>query len=267
MRVFLESTPPGKAEQISDVTRDGVSGAVYSTPNIMLHCTTDVCDGVRTFTCDDRKGYFADGTNVFFRYTCRNCNRNWKIFSIRFTKDKAIKFGEMPSFGPPTPARAMTLIGRDRELFLKGRRCETQSLGIGAFTYYRRVIEDQRDRIFDEIIRVLEATKPGHEVIAEVRAAKKEQQFTKSIEAIKHAMPDSLLINGQNPLRLLHSALSEGVHALSDEECLALATAVKTVLVEFSERLAAALREDAELKSALNLLSKAKSASQSSEPK
>lgn len=152
----------------------------------------------------------------------------------------------------------MTLIGGDRDLFLQGRRCELQGLGIGAFTYYRRVIEDQRNRIFDEIIRVLEKTDPSNKVIAEIKAAKNEQQFSKSIDAIKNALPSSLLVNGQNPLRLLHSAFSEGVHALTDEECLALATAARTVLFEFSERLAQALSDDAALAQAVALLNKPK---------
>jgi len=152
----------------------------------------------------------------------------------------------------------MTLIGGDRELFLKGRRCELQGLGVGAFTYYRRVIEDQRNRIFDEIIRVLEKIDPSNEIIAEVRAAKNEQQFGKSIDTIKRALPSSLLVNGQNPLRLLHSAFSEGVHALSDEQCLELATAARTVLFEFSERLAQALSDDAALTQAVALLNKPK---------
>ena len=36
------------------------------------------------------------------------------------------KFGELPEYGPPTPARLIKLIGPDRELFLKGTRCENQ---------------------------------------------------------------------------------------------------------------------------------------------
>jgi hypothetical protein len=106
---------------------------------------------------------------------------------------------------------------------------------------------------------VLETTDPTNEVIADIKAAKHEQQFSKSIEAIKHAMPSSLLVNGQNPLRLLHSALSEGMHAMSDSECLAIAAAARTVLFEFSDRLAQALRDDAELSKAVALLNKPKS--------
>src|SRR5215203_6012781 len=83
-----------------------------------------------------------------------------KIFSLavlpsnRGTFGHCSKFGEHPVFGPPTSSRLISLAGPDRETFLKGRRCENQGLGIGAFVYYRRVIENQNNRILDEIIKV-----------------------------------------------------------------------------------------------------------------
>lgn len=53
---------------------------------------------------------------------------------------------------------------------------------------------------------------------------------------------------------LLHSALSEGVHALSDEECLSLASSVRIVLGELSDRLSQALKDEAESTKALSVL-------------
>ena len=69
-------------------------------------------------------------------------------------------------------------------------------------------------------------------------------------------LPQVLLINGQNPLTLLHSALSEGLHAKTDEHCLVLAHAVRVVLTELSDRLSQALKDEAELRSAISLLTK-----------
>lgn len=255
---FLESVAPGTAKKIIDLTEVIPNGHRFQTPDLRLHCPSEDCGGVRTFSTTTRTIVQYEIQNFYHTYTCQNCKRYFKTFSLRYVQGKhsLIKYGEVPNFGPPIPARAMTLIGGDRELFLQGRRCEVQGLGIGAFTYYRRVIEDQKGRIFDEIIRVLEATDPNNSVIGQVKAAKSQQQFSTSVEAIKDALPASLQINGQNPLRLLHSALSEGVHALSDAECLALATAVRTVLFEFSDRLAQTLKDDAQLASAVSLLIK-----------
>jgi hypothetical protein len=51
-----------------------------------------------------------------------------------------------------------------------------------------------------------------------------------------------------------HNALSEGLHELTDEECLALATSIRVVLVELAERITTALKEQTELKSAVSQL-------------
>jgi hypothetical protein len=51
--------------------------------------------------------------------------------------------------------------------------------------------------------------------------------------------------------------LSEGLHELSDEECLALARDIRVVLIELAERISTALKEEAELKTAVsNLLNR-----------
>ena len=76
---------------------------------------------------------------------------------------------------------------------------------------------------------------------------------------MKDALPETLLIRGQNPLTLLHSALSGGIHGKNDEECLELAHAVRVVLIEFAEKMAAALNDEAELGAAVARLMKARS--------
>ena len=63
-----------------------------------------------------------------------------------------------------------------------------------------------------------------------------------------------MLINGHNPLNLLHSALSKGVHNYDDDKCLELATSIRTILFDFVERLALALKDDAKLNAAVKRL-------------
>jgi hypothetical protein len=53
---------------------------------------------------------------------------------------------------------------------------------------------------------------------------------------------------------LLHSALSDGLHQRSDEQCLEIASSIRVVLAELSERLAQALKDEAELNKALSRL-------------
>jgi hypothetical protein len=75
---------------------------------------------------------------------------------------------------------------------------------------------------------------------------------------VKDGIPQGLLINGQNPPTLLHSALSEGLHGRTDEECLQAAHDVRIVLTALVERLDQALKDEAELNAAIERLAKRK---------
>lgn len=270
---FLESSPPGAQAQVSDliikVAFNNANWYVLSYPELHLHCGNERCNGVRVFRAPKPTHPYDVPTDrllhLYANYCCSNCATNTKTFSLGIQRDgtvgggTAYKIGELPNFGPPTPARLLKLIGPDRELFLRGRRCENQGLGIGAFVYYRRVIEGQKNRIIDDVLKVSEKLGASREVLAALEAAKAETQFSKAIEKIKPAVPQALLVNGHNPLTLLHSALSEGLHQHSDEVCLELATSVRVVLAELSERLAQALHDEAELNKAISRLMQQKS--------
>jgi hypothetical protein len=165
-----------------------------------------------------------------------------------------VKVGEFPPFGPPTPALVISLIGPDREKFLKGRRSESQGLGIGAFAYYRRVVENQKSRIITEIGKVAKRLGTKDEALEPFNRAANESQFTAAVDIIKDSIPPALLIDGHNPLVLLHSALSEGLHAQEDEECLEIATSIRLVMTELAEKISLALKDEAELKRAVSRL-------------
>ena len=79
----------------------------------------------------------------------------------------ATKIGEYPPFGPPTPRKVLNLFGDDKPLFLKGRQAENQGLGIGAFAYYRRMVDNQKNRLFDAIIAIAEEEKNADAAIIE----------------------------------------------------------------------------------------------------
>lgn len=161
--------------------------------------------GEKIYESGDQLELYASKYHVFVViYICNNCREQHKIFALRGLKSDSAavavlyKVGEYPPFGPPISSRLISLIGPDRDYFLKGRRAEFQRLGVGAFAYYRRVIENQKDRIFDQIIRVAERVSAKSEIIEDLSRAKQETQFSKAVGAVKHGLPDSLLVNGQN---------------------------------------------------------------------
>lgn len=265
---FLETTPPGKDTNISNLCDSSRHFMVVSRPDIQLHCDSDTCQGIRFFVCRSKEQHVSDSnsTPAFLSYVCRNCRTTQKLFAISLLPEeqhseeqhsidgRAIKLGESPSFGPPIPSRVITLIGPDREIFIRGRRAENQGLGIGAFAYYRRVVENQKSRLITEIAKVAKRIGATSEELQRFETAAKETQFSKAIDYIESTIPQVLLINGHNPLMLLYSALSEGLHAGTDEDCLELATSIRVVLTELAERISLALKDEAELKQAISKL-------------
>lgn len=113
------------------------------------------------------------------------------------------------------------------------------------------MVEEQKGRIIAEIGRVAERLGAGPEILELFTKAKAETQFSTAIDLIKAAIPESLRIHGQNPLTLLHDALSEALHQHTDAECLDLATSIRVILTELAERISNALKDEAELKNAV----------------
>ena len=179
-------------------------------PNILLHCTTEICSGVRTFKCvgrSSRHNHYAEPPDIFLTYRCCNCEESFKTYALRvyFASEEVdesglvVKFGEIPAFGPPLPSRLISMIGGDRELFLKGWSSERQSLGIGSFGYYRRVVENQKDHILDEVRKAAKRLEADAELLSTIAQAKKEKQFSKAIDLVKDAIPDGFEGEGTQP--------------------------------------------------------------------
>ena len=183
---FFESTPPNQLIHISDLSawKRSQYGATWNemrTPEIQLHCNHDQCNGTRFFRCvSGREKHLKSDDYEFFyvTYRCSNCQRVEKIFSLAAKvatdaepQGECYKFGELPTYGPPVSPKLIKLIGPDRDEFLKGRRCENQGLGVGAFIYYRRVVENQKNRILGEIIKVSEKIGASADKIEKLNSA------------------------------------------------------------------------------------------------
>ena len=166
---FFERIPPGSEVTISKpyTTAGSASHVAYklNLPALELHCDTDMCNGARIFEpTGEHYLRLGDFNLTFALFRCRNCTTNLKIYALIIPWERGAngakgplsfkKLGELPPFGPQTPAKLMSLVGPEREYFLKGRRAENQGLGIAAYAYYRRVVESQKNRILDKIIQV-----------------------------------------------------------------------------------------------------------------
>ena len=263
---FLESTPPNVAKVIANLAdyvgvSSGITQWKVSRPRLKLHC--DIDDGLRGFDDTERS---TDIGYQFLHYRCRDCGRQLKAFSVLIglrDRDHGIvevmKLGEYPPFAAPISARIAKLLGpQDLALYRQGTRAEAQGLGIGAATYFRRVVENQWRLLVKELRQAAE--KLGVRDLAVYDEASTETQFSNAVRKLKDAIPGKLLIlDGENPLTLLHQPLSIQLHTLSDEECLQQAEDIRLVLTAMLENIADALSDHAELKGAVNRLKQVRS--------
>jgi hypothetical protein len=263
---FLGKYPPGEVHAIANlgISRSPTSLPILIKPRLKLHCANSYCNGIRFFDAFQTRNVrlTEKWSRVFLHYSCANCRSHSKIFAmmVRWNSDidegEAVKIGEWPPFGPKISPLVVSILGANKELFQMGRRAEIQGLGIGAFTYYRKVIENQKDHIIDEIIRIFRRTNSSQAQIEKLKAAKAEKGLKKAVEKISDAIPQALLINGYNPLALLEQAITKGFYVQKDNDALLLATAIRKILTELTERLAKALEDQTDLDEAVNFILK-----------
>ncbi|MGA2853350.1 MAG: hypothetical protein ABSE90_04395, partial [Verrucomicrobiota bacterium] len=108
--------------------------------------------------------------------------------------------------------------------------CESQGYGIGAYAYYRRIVETIIDQLLESVMDLVpDVDKPRY--LAALQKTKQTIVAKEKIELVKDLLPEILRPSGQNPLGLLHDFLSGGLHIGSEEECLENAQQIREVLV------------------------------------
>ena len=132
----------------------------YTLPKIriQLHCQVD--GGGRWFDWSGvEKILSSTWEYAFIKFTCRDCGRYAKTYAVLTVRAKndatdaeVMKLGEYPPFAAPISQRVEKLLGKhDLELYRKGMRAEAQALGIGAATYFRRIVDSQWKLLVTEI--------------------------------------------------------------------------------------------------------------------
>lgn len=237
-------------------------------PRIQLHCDGE-CDGTRGFEAAEGARTLKVGYH-FANYTCKDCEESTKVFALFVTAKTGqtlvrlgdlvmgqldiIKLGEYPPFSTPVSKRIQKLLGKpDLELYRKGSRSEAQGLGVGAVSYFRRIVDNQWKLFVKEIREAAEAL--GERDLGVYDRALAEPKFSAAVEMLKDAIPPKLLIlDNQNPLTLLYRPLSKQLHDLSDEECLQHGAAIRKVLTALLENIADVTKNQEQLKEAADRL-------------
>jgi hypothetical protein len=113
---------------------------------------------------------------------------------------------------------------------LQGLACESHGYGIGANAYYRRIVEEIIDELLESITELIDPHEKSKYLEA-IEETKKTIVAQEKIALVKDLPPAILRPEGMNPLSILHSSLSEGLHERTDEECLEAAKHIREILI------------------------------------
>jgi len=152
------------------------------------------------------------------------------------------KVGQHPAWAIDPPKDLKDALGQYEALYKKGMICESQGYGIGAFAYFRRIVENIIDQMLADIGELL-VSEERAKYEAALEKVKDSKIADEKIVVVKDMLPAVLRPGGANPLGLLHDAMSVALHALDEDECLALAEGVRKSLVMLSKHIALA-RQD-----------------------
>jgi hypothetical protein len=252
----------GMAELLKDVPLHSprqLAHFFHFPDEIRVHCDDAECTGIRLHKKFNEQNFVFHWKAVKYftvSYNCSNCTFGAKAFIIRLEEGSGVctKIYQEPGFGQPIPKRLFHIIDEtNREYFLQARRAIARGLGIGAYSYYRRIIENKKFDLVGSVLEVAQATNASSDQIELLKKAQVETQFSKAIDMLRDvsAIPAVLLINGHNPLSIVHDLLSEGIHKLTDAECLERAQQAEIILCEVANRMQIAVTEQKTVKDAL----------------
>ena len=191
--------------------------------------------------CPDDLAPEVAGSHFRLLYQCTHCQEFERVFFVVADREGAWyrKVGQYPAWETKTDPEVERLLGQDHAgLYHKALVCESCSYGIAAFAYYRRIVEQVIDGLLDEIAGLMDGSELEKYKLA-LEATKKTIVAQDKIDLVKDLLPPILRPGRVNPLQVLHSVLSEGLHARTDEECLEDAALVRGALVFLVDQVAA----------------------------
>lgn len=178
----------------------------------------------------------------YFQFTCVSCRKAVREFLVeQVVSDETIrmqKYGERPRRPLPRDRIVQRFLKDDLANYEKAIVCLSHEYGVAAFAYFRRVVETNIGRLLDLVQDEVQSSAANPEVASALADLRKESPMSEKIRVANIALPEYLKPDGLNPLGKLYQTLSDGVHSLSDEECLARARVTSECLTFLVSELA-----------------------------
>jgi hypothetical protein len=255
IKMFLEHAPLYSWRHFK---RPSVNRSSLHINEIDSYC--DVCGQIRPFHDLQPRGGGAGmaiaalktGTS-YFSFTCVSCRKSKRTYLVEQVLDdetiKIQKYGELPRGNIPRDKILQKFLKDDRDNYEKAVICLSHEYGIAAFAYFRRVVENNISRLLDLIQEDAQASGEASETLKAIQSLRDDSPMSDKIRVANLALPSHLQPDGLNPLGRLYQVLSEGVHSLSEAECLKKARATSECLAFLVSELASRKEHRARFKS------------------
>lgn len=239
------------------------AGVGIQLSQIDVHC--EKCGKERPFT-DMRPGNLSGVSSIatvktgtsYFNFSCVTCKKDERIYLVeQIVKDGTIrmqKYGERPRAKIPRDPRLQKFLQDDRENYEKAVLCLSHEYGIAAFAYFRRIVETNIGRLLELVEEDAKASGEGEETINALSELRKDSPMSDRIKLANLALPLHLRPDGLNPLGRLYQVLSEGVHSLSEQDCLQKARVTSECLAFLVSELASRRKHREQFKLAVSTL-------------
>ncbi len=167
--------------------------------------------------------YLQTGTS-HLKFTCVSCRKSRREYHVEQIVDgetiRLQKYGELPKKQLERNPVLQRFLKDDLENYEKAVVCFSHKYGVAAFAYFRRIVENNIDKLLDLVQEDAQSSSASTEVTSALAELKKHVPMKEKIKKANRALPEHLNPDGLNPLGKLYQVLSEAVHNFSEEECL-----------------------------------------------
>ncbi len=190
-----------------------------------------------TFHTGDKPRSFSNISFIQqYKAVCSLCQKEEIDIIVRVNSDEKsktglsmTKIGQYPAIDiKPEKEIYQYLTIENKEYYRKALICLTQSYGIAAYAYLRRIVENEIKAIVKDLIDT--QIDGFQEIDSAFKKYLQGHQMQPLIDIVGKNLPNSFKISGDNPLSLLYQQASGGIHDFGEEICLNKAKSIDILL-------------------------------------
>jgi len=174
-----------------------------------------------------------------YEFACTGCQQATASFFVEVYVDTLDplgnsnwlrKVGQVPPWSIAIPADLRKELGDDAAFYERALVCLSQSYGLAACAYLRRVLENHINPLLQLIHDVRKGDGAPESELKALTEALRSKVFDQKLQVAYKFAPPSIVVDGMNPLKLIHDQLSIGIHTLGENECTEIALKLRTAL-------------------------------------